>query len=380
MKLLDICDISGNPVKKFIGNKKYIATGDVIDNVISSYTIVNYDNKPSRADVEISKNELLFAKMINTKKVLLSNDDNIKNIYSTGFYCLRPKENVDIKYLYYLINSKSFNNQKDKNCSGATQKAISNDGLAKIVISDIPNYNIQKRIANILEKIDSLISVKKQQMIKFDELIKSQFVEMFGNVYINDKKWNVYDKIGNHCILNPKKNEISEINKNTLITFLPMQNVSVYGVLDYSIERTIREVWKGFTYFRDDDVLFAKITPCMENGKGAVARKLKNGIGFGTTEFHVIRPKKEINSIWIYYVLADKKFRSNAEKNMTGSAGQKRVPISFIENYKISIPPIELQNKFADIVEQIDKQKFEFENSLKKLEELQASLMQEYFG
>ena len=380
MKLLDICDISGNPVKKFIGNKKYIATGDVIDNVISSYTIVNYDNKPSRANVEISKNELLFAKMINTKKVLLSNDDNIKNIYSTGFYCLRPKENVDIKYLYYLINSKSFNNQKDKNCSGATQKAISNDGLAKIVISDIPNYNIQKRIANILEKIDSLISVKKQQMIKFDELIKSQFVEMFGNVYINDKKWNVYDKIGNHCILNPKKNEISEINKNTLITFLPMQNVSVYGVLDYSIERTIREVWKGFTYFRDDDVLFAKITPCMENGKGAVARKLKNGIGFGTTEFHVIRPKKEINSIWIYYVLADKKFRSNAEKNMTGSAGQKRVPISFIENYKISIPPIELQNKFADIVEQIDKQKFEFENSLKKLEELQASLMQEYFG
>ena len=181
---------------------------------------------------------------------------------------------------------------------------------------------------------------------------------MFGNVYINDKKWNVYDKIGNHCILNPKKNEISEINKNTLITFLPMQNVSVYGELDYSIERTIREVWKGFTYFRDDDVLFAKITPCMENGKGAVARKLKNGIGFGTTEFHVIRPKKEINSIWIYYVLADKKFRSNAEKNMTGSAGQKRVPISFIENYKISIPPIELQNKFADIVEQIDKQKF----------------------
>ena len=176
MKLLDICDISGNPVKKFIGNKKYIATGDVIDNVISSYTIVNYDNKPSRANVEISKNELLFAKMINTKKVLLSNDDNIKNIYSTGFYCLRPKENVDIKYLYYLINSESFNNQKGKNCSGATQKAISNDGLAKIVISDIPNYNVQKRIANILKKIDSLISVKKQQIIKFDELIKSQFV------------------------------------------------------------------------------------------------------------------------------------------------------------------------------------------------------------
>ena len=176
MKLLDICDISGRPVKKFLGNKKYIATGDVIDNAISSCSIVNYDNKPSRANIEFSENELLFAKMINTKKVLLSNNDNIKNIYSTGFYCLKPKENVDIKYLYYLINSESFNNQKDKNCSGATQKAITNDGLEKIIINDIPALNIQKLTTNILGKIDSLISIKKHQIIKFDELIKSQFV------------------------------------------------------------------------------------------------------------------------------------------------------------------------------------------------------------
>lgn len=242
------------------------------------------------------------------------------------------------------------------------------------------DINSQMMIVNKLDKINNLIDCRKKEIEKCDNLIKSQFVEMFGNIKTNDKKWNVYSNLLNYCVFNPKKNEIAEVNKDTMVTFLPMQNVSVDGVINYSIEKKISEVWKGFTYFKENDVLFAKITPCMENGKGAVAKKLKNGIGFGTTEFHVIRPNKEINSVWLYHVLADKDFRKEAGENMTGSAGQKRVPITFLENYKLAIPPIELQNKFAQIVEQIDKQKFEFENSLKKLEELQASLMQEYFG
>lgn len=176
MKLLDICDISGKSVKKFIGDKRYIATGDIVDNVISSYSIVTYDNKPSRANVEICENELLFAKMMNTRKVLLSNNDNINSIYSTGFYCLKPKDNIDINYLYYFINSESFNNQKDKNCSGATQKAITRDGLAKIVINKVPDMNEQRKVVNKLKKLDILISIKRDQLIKLDELIKSQFV------------------------------------------------------------------------------------------------------------------------------------------------------------------------------------------------------------
>lgn len=220
------------------------------------------------------------------------------------------------------------------------------------------DINSQMMIVNKLDKINNLIDCRKKEIEKCDNLIKSQFVEMFGNIKTNDKKWNVYSNLLNYCVFNPKKNEIAEVNKDTMVTFLPMQNVSVDGVINYSIEKKISEVWKGFTYFKENDVLFAKITPCMENGKGAVAKKLKNGIGFGTTEFHVIRPNKEINSVWLYHVLADKDFRKEAGENMTGSAGQKRVPITFLENYKLAIPPIELQNKFAQIVEQIDKQKF----------------------
>ena len=177
MKILDICDISGKSVSRFSGNKKYIATGDIVDNTIFSYSIVTYDNKPSRANIKIDENEILFAKMINTRKVLVSNSDNINNIYSTGFYCMKPKENIDINYLYYFINSETFNNQKDKNCSGATQKAINNEGLEKIIINNVPSINEQRKIANKLKKIDNLISIKKEQIKSLDELIKSQFVK-----------------------------------------------------------------------------------------------------------------------------------------------------------------------------------------------------------
>ena len=119
------------------------------------------------------------------------------------------------------------------------------------------------------------------------------------------------------------------------------------------------EVKTGFTYFAENDVLFAKITPCMENGKGAVAKGLHNGIGFGSTEFHVLRPiSGKTDPYWIYTLTAFSQFRMDAASNMTGSAGQRRVPASFLENYRVSLPPIALQEQFAAFVEQTDKSKY----------------------
>ena len=98
----------------------------------------------------------------------------------------------------------------------------------------------------------------------------------------------------------------------------------------------------------------------MENGKGCVARKLKNQIGFGSTEFHVLRPIENIStSEWLYRLTTFKSFRKDAENNMTGSAGQRRTPKEFFDKYKVGLPPIDLQNDFASFVQQIDKSKFE---------------------
>ena len=160
-----------------------------------------------------------------------------------------------------------------------------------------------------------------------------------------------------------------------------MPAVSEHGEIDTTSIKEYDEVKTGFTYFAENDVLFAKITPCMENGKGAVARGLYNGIGFGSTEFHVLRPiSGKTNPYWIYMLTVFPQFREDAANNMTGSAGQCRVPASFLENYRVAVPPIALQEQFAAFVEQTDKSKLAIQQSLDKLELLIKSLMQEYFG
>lgn len=137
-----------------------------------------------------------------------------------------------------------------------------------------------------------------------------------------------------------------------------MPAVSESGKIDASQIKAYDEVKTGFTYFAENDVLFAKITPCMENGKGAVAVGLCNNIGFGSTEFHILRPiNNKSNPYWLYSLTSFDAFRKDAADNMTGSAGQRRVPAVFLEKYKVTLPPIELQNQFAAFVEQTDKSK-----------------------
>lgn len=181
------------------------------------------------------------------------------------------------------------------------------------------------------------------------------------------------------CLVNPKKP--SGMDDGYLCSFIPMAAVGEHGEFDSSETRTYQQVRKGFSGFIEGDVLFAKINPCMQNGKGAIAQGLKNGIGFGSTEFHVLRPNPtQCNSAWLYTLLSFPSFRIDAEKNMTGSAGQRRVPASYLKNYKVKIPPLSLQQEFANFVHQVDKLKFETQQSIEKLQTLYDSLAQEYFA
>ena len=185
---------------------------------------------------------------------------------------------------------------------------------------------------------------------------KSQFIEHFGKPGTDPFGWGL-TTLGECCELNPRKPK--DMNTNIDYSFVAMPSVSEDGRIDSSIERPYSEVCKGFTYFGENDVLFAKITPCMENGKGGVAKKLKNGAGFGSTEFHVLRPIKGISDpYWIYILTIFPKFRSDAEKVMTGTGGQRRVPITYLNEYPIALPPIDLQEQFAAFVRQSDKSKF----------------------
>lgn len=175
-------------------------------------------------------------------------------------------------------------------------------------------------------------------------------------------------KLGDVCKINPKATPISD---DTEVSFVPMQNVTEDGGIDTSQIRKYCDVKKGFTNFQENDILFAKITPCMENGKGAIACGLKNGIGAGSTEFHIMRPNTEkITSEWLYYLTSWPVFRRECEKNMTGSAGQKRVPKSFLESYNIKIPTLGEQCRIAAVLDKISDLIAKRREQLDKLDEL----------
>ncbi len=138
---------------------------------------------------------------------------------------------------------------------------------------------------------------------------------------------------------------------STRVTFLPMENIGEQGELDHSITRDIDDVRNGYTQFFDGDVLVAKITPCFENGKGALVYGTLTGVGFGTTELHVLTPSSEIDSRFLYYITASDRFRKLGEAAMFGAAGQKRVPEDFVRDYRIPVPPPAQQRAIADYLD-----------------------------
>lgn len=146
----------------------------------------------------------------------------------------------------------------------------------------------------------------------------------------------------------------SELSDGLEVSFVPMPAVEAEsGRVDVSASRRFGEVKKGYTAFCEGDVLFAKITPCMENGKMALVPALRNGIGFGSTEFHVLRPRAGASAKYLYYFVSGQQFRRDAEHNMTGAVGQRRVPTSYLAQHEIPIPPEMEQCRIVDKIEEL---------------------------
>ncbi len=139
-----------------------------------------------------------------------------------------------------------------------------------------------------------------------------------------------------------------DLDEDLIVTFVPMPAVSESGwKLAATRERPWHEVRTGYTHFAEGDVLFAKITPCMENGKAAVATNLRNGLGCGTTELHVLRPYTGIDAKYLYHFIHQESFRREAANNFTGTAGQLRVPVDFVRNVEVPLAPVEEQRRIV---------------------------------
>jgi len=291
-----------------------------------------------------------------------------------GVAGLRPKAILDKNYLWYFI--KANKEQLASKGTGSTFKQVS-----RVIISDweipLPPLDEQKRIAAILDKADA-IHRKRQQAIKLaDDFLRSVFLDMFGDPVTNPKNWDV-GHFSEISTLNPKAEKYDD---EFLVSFVPMPSVSTKShMLDASDIRAYSDVKKGFTAFKENDVLFAKITPCMENGKAAIATQLENGIGFGSTEFHVFRPQNMDYAPFIYSLVHLPLFRKIAANNFSGAVGHKRVPKDFLSSFKLILPPEHLVIKFQTIFETVNENKSKFESNVENGEQLFNSLSQKAFA
>ena len=159
---------------------------------------------------------------------------------------------------------------------------------------------------------------------------------------------------------------------DTLVSFVPMKCVEEEsGRFVSAGDKRVVEVRKGYTAFRDGDVIWAKVTPCMENGKAAVLTGLTNGVGYGSTEFFVLRPSAQLDSTYLLHFILQKSFRQRAAQHMTGAVGLRRVPKSFLEQQEIPLPPLDEQRR---IVAEIEKQFTCLDAGVAALRRVQANL------
>jgi type I restriction enzyme S subunit len=232
--------------------------------------------------------------------------------------------------LPFMVQSQKFYNKAVETSAGSLSPRTKFKDLADLEFL-LPPKEQQARLAELLWAADEVVEREKEVFNTLHTYHKSFLKEKFQD--INEPLIKFSDLVK----VNPSVNRND--NQEQLGSFISMSDVSNDGRLIGKEDKTIKELQgNGYTPFVENDILFAKITPCMENGKGAIAKGLANGVGFGSTEFHILKPKQKSDLMFCFYLTKMDLFRQKAEKLMTGSAGQKRVQSDFFDYFKFSAP------------------------------------------
>lgn len=289
-----------------------------------------------------------------------------------AFVIREKKDRLVPGFLAFIFNSESLWNYANSYAAGTMSKRVKWRDLAKYSFK-LPLLNEQKRLADLLwsvdEAIESYCNLLNELVISRNSLLKQNYRDIQKELHA----------ISYIAEINPRIDR-KNIEKGMIVSFVTMADISEEGYIINKEDRKYSEVEKGFTPFKDGDILFAKITPCMENGKGAIASDLINGLGFGSTELHVIRPKDKYDRYYLYYLTRMFHLRKKAEQLMTGSAGQKRVPSNFFDLYKFNLPE---KGKRKNLGDQMRKYDYEIDHLKKNImitKNIQKQIINQTFG
>ena len=378
--ILDCMTLVGGTPLRFEGEKTYVSTGAVdCDHVDYAQTErVTYDNRPSRANLSVAEGDILFAKMCGTKKTLRIDRPLSEHLYSTGFCAVRANESLmDAALLYHLLASDQFLTQKDQNSSGATQKAITNAGLRKIVIQ-VPDLPDQRKLAANLDCIEQMMANRREQLVSFDQLVKSRFIELFGTVKDNPYHFPTATlKEVCHKITDGKHGGCEQ---ETDSGYYYVGAREIYdGVIHYDTapQITFADFAKDYRRCNIEQGDMVIVNTGATIGKSAIASSPLTERTLLQKSVALIKVKTDVISAnFLRYC-----YMANPSMYMVESASaQPNLLLSKMNATVIYLPPMELQEQFATFVEQTDKSKLAVQKGLQELEILKKSLMQQYFG
>ena len=352
--ILDCMTIVGGTPSRFEGEKTYVSTGAVdCDHVDYAQTErVTYDNRPSRANLSVAEGDILFAKMCGTKKTLRIDRPLSEHLYSTGFCAVRANESLmDSALLYHLLASDQFLTQKDQNSSGATQKAITNAGLRKIVIQ-VPDSSEQRKLAANLDCIEQMMAKRREQLVSFDQLVKSRFIELFGDPVSNPKDWNVVP-LGKRCGIitgnTPSRSEPE--NYGEYIEWIKSDNINTPFTFITKAQECLSEAgFEKCRFVEAGSILMTCIAGSI-NCIGNVAVTDRR-VAFNQQINAIVPEQDEV--LYLYWLMQLSKPMIHRTINMALKGILSKSQLSEIA---FPFPPVTLQEQFAAFVEQTDKSK-----------------------
>ena len=326
-------------------------------------------NKMSRS--QLQKDDILFSIAGSFGRISIVQDSILPANTNQALAIIRGvTPNIILKYFVELLRSNFISPQINKFAKGIAQYNLSLQEVGNIIVP-LPPLDIQNKIVAEIEVVDE--GYNKTNL--YINRLRQRAEALYDNPNISSN----HQHIGQIAECNPSKSELLATPDNTVISFVEMASVSNEGYIASAVDRPFSEVRKGsYTYFREDDIIIAKITPCMENGKCALAVNLTNGIGMGSSEFHVIRCSDIVIPRYLFGFLNRQTIREEAERKMTGMSGHRRVPISFYEQLSIPLPSLADQQKVVAEIEQIDLEIEKAQASLIDLKEAKNNVLAKY--
>ena len=388
-RLGDVCDIlSGFAFK----SEQYVEEGiriiriaNVQKGYIEDSTPVFYpiDSKDAKK-YSLEEGDMLMSLTGNVGRVARLSKEFLPAALNQRVACLRIKDGVaiDKAFLFNLLNSDYFEQQCIAASKGVAQKNMSTEWLKEY---EIPIFSMeqQKAIASVLDKVSDLITLRKEQLAKLDQLVKSRFIEMFGHPVTNEKRWEQGPLSACVESIDNGKSFVcdSEARQGNWPAILKL-SAATYGIYRPEENKALIEE----NQFVEDaavhagDLLFTRKNTPELVGMCAYVYETPCGLMMPDLIFR-LNTTKRCNKIFLWRLINHDLFRECIQAIATGSAkSMSNISKERLLNLKVILPPMNLQEQFAAFVEQTDKSKLVIQQSLDKLELLKNSLMQEYFG